>query len=131
MASNIFSRRALYRGLAYSSIGLGIAGIVLPLLPTTPFLLIAAWAAPRGSARLDHWLHTHPRLGPVLHAWYEQRAIPRRAKWLAGALLASSWLGLWLTTSGPRIPLFAGMLFLAIAVFVFTRPTALATREAS
>ncbi|MCW4148122.1 YbaN family protein [Halomonas sp. 18H] len=112
--------------LAYLCIGLGIAGIVLPLVPTTPFLLLALWAATRGSPRMAHWLYHHPRMGPYLHAWHEQRAIPKRAKIIALVLLATSWLTLW--ASGAHHLLLVGMaiFFVGVASFIVTRPTAYA-----
>ncbi len=58
----------------------GIAGIVLPLMPTTPFILLAAFAFARSSPRLHDWLVTHPRLGPTINGWRTHRAISRRAK---------------------------------------------------
>lgn len=77
--------RIAWSGLAYGCIGLGAAGLVVPLLPTTPFLLVAAWAASKGSPRLARWLHHHPRLGPTLQAWREQRAATRQATGLSSA----------------------------------------------
>jgi uncharacterized membrane protein YbaN (DUF454 family) len=61
--------------LAYVCVGLGLLGVLLPGLPTVPFLLLAAWAASRGSKRLHDWLYTHPRFGPALTEWQEQRAV--------------------------------------------------------
>jgi len=85
-------RRARFRWawwlLAYASLGLGILGIFVPGLPTTVFILIAAWAASRGSERLHRWLLAHPRFGPSIRDWQAHRAVSRRAKWLA--MLASS-----------------------------------------
>ncbi|MBO9718258.1 MAG: YbaN family protein [Pseudoxanthomonas sp.] len=69
--------------LAYLSLAVGIAGIFLPGLPTTVFVIIAAWAATRGSARLEQRLLAHPRFGPVILAWRRNRSVPRRAKWAA------------------------------------------------
>ena len=64
------SRRVRFRWawwvLAYASLGLGLVGVFVPGLPTTVFVLIAAWAAARGSDRLHHWLLTHPRFGPSI-----------------------------------------------------------------
>jgi len=69
--------------LAYASLGVGIVGIFVPGLPTTVFVLIAAWAAARGSERLERRLLEHPRFGPVIVNWRLHRAVPRRAKWAA------------------------------------------------
>ncbi|SFH87179.1 YbaN family protein [Modicisalibacter xianhensis] len=124
MASNVSLRRLAYLGLAYGCVGLGAAGIVLPLLPTTPFLLVAAWAAPKGSPRVEAWLYDHPYFGPPLRAWHEQRAVPRRAKWIACLLLLSSWLVLWLSTDSPIVPVITGLLFMGVATFLVTRPDA-------
>jgi uncharacterized protein len=115
-------RRLPYLCLAYGCVGLGAAGVVLPLVPTTPFLLLAAWAAPKGSPALDRWLHEHPRFGPVLLAWREQRAVPRRAKWMDCLLLLMSWLILLFTTSGPLVPVLTGTLFICVGTFLITRP---------
>lgn len=114
-------RRLPFLCLAWSCIGLGTAGLFLPLLPTTPFLLLAAWAAPKGSPRLALWLETHPRFGPVLAAWRDERAVPTRAKWLAAGLMLSSWIILWLTAP-PLVPLLTGALFLCVGGYVCSRP---------
>lgn len=74
--------------LAYVSLGLGILGVVLPILPTVPFILLAAYAAARGSDRLHRWLVEHPRFGPMIVDWQEHRTVSRKAKWLAtGSML--------------------------------------------
>lgn len=75
--------------LAYVSLGLGIVGIVVPGMPSTVFVLIAAWAAARGSDRLHHWLLTHPRFGPSIRDWQAHGAVSRRGKWLATATMAA------------------------------------------
>lgn len=124
MASKVSPRRLAFLCLAYGCVGLGAAGVILPLLPTTPFLLVAAWAAPKGSTRLDEWLHRHPHFGPALRAWHEQRAVPKRAKWLACLLLLVSWLTLLLTSDNIRVPVITGILFLGVAIFLVTRPDA-------
>ncbi|MCC5881040.1 MAG: YbaN family protein [Halomonas sp.] len=118
-----------WRMLAYGAIGLGTAGLVVPLLPTTPFLLVAAWAAPKGSPRLARWLWQHPRLGPSLHAWQEQRAIPRRTKQLAVALLVLSWLVLWLGGAPGMVMGVTAAIFCCVATFLVTRPDATPLRE--
>ena len=115
-------RRLPYVVLAYVCVGLGAAGVVLPLLPTTPFLLVAAWAASRGSPRLDAWLHGHPRFGPTLRAWRDERAVPTRAKWLACGLMFASWLIMLALASSFWVPLITGVIFVAVGTYVCTRP---------
>lgn len=69
--------------LAYASLGMGIVGVFVPGWPTTVFILVAAFAASRGSDRLHRYLTTHARFGPLIHDWHRHRAVSRRAKWAA------------------------------------------------
>lgn len=113
--------------LAYASLGLGIIGVFVPGLPTTVFVLIAAWAAARGSDRLHRWLLDHPRFGPVIHDWQTRGAVSRRAKWLATGAMAvcaivllavSQWVPAhrwWMTA----LPLAC---VVAVAVWLWWRP---------
>lgn len=137
MASTLTAPRWPYALLAYASAALALAGIILPGLPTVPFLLIAAWAAARGSARLHRRLHRHPHLGPLLRHWQAERAVPRHAKWSAVLLLAFSWGVLTWHSADVLLPTVAAALFLGIGTYVVTRPTpsaetmAASTRRAS
>lgn len=116
-------RKLSWLCLAWTCIGLGAIGAFLPLLPTTPFILVAAWAAPKGSPRLATWLHSHPTFGPLLNAWHHQRAVPLRAKVIAGVMMTASWATLWLTDSAPFVLIATGALFLVVGAFLFSRPT--------
>jgi uncharacterized membrane protein YbaN (DUF454 family) len=71
----------------------GFVGAFLPLLPTTPFVLLAALCFSRSSPRLEHWLLNHRRFGPLIQDWRAHQAIPLRAKRLAWAMMAlgSAW----------------------------------------
>jgi hypothetical protein len=82
--------RILWHLFGWTNVAAGTAGIFLPLLPTTPFLLVAAWAFARSSERAHRWLHNHPRFGPFLQAWHEHRAISRRSKVVAVVSLIAS-----------------------------------------
>ena len=68
-------------------VGLAALGAFLPLLPTTPFVLLAAGAYARSSPRFHHWLMSNRLFGPFLRDWYEHRAIPRRARVLSVGLV--------------------------------------------
>ncbi len=113
----------LYMMLAYGCVGFGAAGVVVPLLPTTPFLLVAAWAATRSSPRLRWWLYRHPRYGPSIRAWQRHRAIPAAAKLTACILLAFSWVTLWVLGLDRLVLTGLTVFFLAVASFILTRPS--------
>lgn len=81
---------ALWRVLAIVSVALALLGTVLPVLPTVPFLLVAAWAGSRGWPRLETWLLEHPKHGPAIRRWRDHGAVPRRAKWVASAMMLAS-----------------------------------------
>jgi hypothetical protein len=85
--------RALWLVGGWLALVIGLIGVFLPLLPTTPFVLVAAWCFSRGSPRVERWLLEHPRLGPVVRDWREHHAVPLPAKQFATVMMAISSLG--------------------------------------
>ena len=81
----IDSRKGIFLVAGFGLVGLGTIGIFVPLLPTTPFLLLAAACFARSSERCHRWLLGHRLFGPILKNWHEHRCIPRRAKRVAVA----------------------------------------------
>ena len=79
--------KTLYIVLGSISLGLGILGIFLPLLPTTPFLLLTAYCYFKGSPRLYNWLLNHQHFGPIVRNFRENKAIPLRAKIISLTLM--------------------------------------------
>ncbi|MCS4534509.1 YbaN family protein [Neisseria montereyensis] len=69
---------------------LGIIGIFLPVLPTTPFVILAAACWARASPRFHRWLHQHRFFGPMVQNWEERRAVSRKAKYFAFSMMALS-----------------------------------------
>jgi uncharacterized membrane protein YbaN (DUF454 family) len=114
----------LYLVLGFAFVGLAFAGAVLPVLPTTPFLILAAACFARSSPRLENWLLAHPRFGPALRAWKERGAISWKAKLMALAGTSSGFLLFWLGSKpGPLLMASVGALILVGLAYVFTRPT--------
>ena len=104
------------------SVLLGLIGAALPLLPTVPFLLLAAFCFARSSRRAHDWLVTHPRLGKPIEDWRRGGAIGRRAKWVASASIAAAF-GLSLALGVPHWVLGVQAATLAcVALFIWTRP---------
>ena len=83
--------RLLFAGLGTLFVVLGVVGIFLPVLPTTPFLLLAAACYARSSRRIYHWLLQHAHFGPLIREWREHRSMPYRAKRRALLLIALSF----------------------------------------
>lgn len=115
--------RWLWMAFGVSCVGLGAAGVVLPLLPTTPFLLLAAFAFGKSSPRLHHWITTHPRYGPPLHDWRAHGAISRRAKTLAISMMAAAFVA----SLAMGVPAYAlwmqALVLLCCGSFILTRPS--------
>lgn len=114
----------VYRSIGAAAVGLAAAGVVLPLLPTTVFLLIALWAFSRGAPELADRLRADRRFGPFIRDWEARGAIPRRAKVLALVLMASSWTGLWLASRSLILCGVVGAVLLAVSGYIVTRPSA-------
>jgi uncharacterized membrane protein YbaN (DUF454 family) len=116
--------RYVYLGLGLVFVALGVIGAFLPVLPTTPFLIVAAACFARSSPRLESWLLNHPQFGPMLRAWREHGAIPRKAKLMALSGVSISFVLFWIASNpGPLLLIGVGALMLTGLVYVFTRPT--------
>lgn len=116
-------KRAGYLALGYLFVGVGFVGAFLPVLPTVPFLILAAACFARSSPRLEAWLLSHPRFGPALQRWRERRAIPRQAKMLACASMGASYALFWAAARpGMLSAVGVAALMLTGAAFVLTRP---------
>jgi uncharacterized membrane protein YbaN (DUF454 family) len=102
---------------------LGIIGIVTPLLPTTIFLILAAWCFGKSSPRLEAWMLNHPRFGPSLRRWREEGAIPRRAKWMAVTGMSIGYALFWMQVRpGWMLASMVGVFLLGSAIYVVSRP---------
>ena len=103
--------------------GLALLGIPLPLLPTVPFLLLAAFCFARGSSRLHDWLTTHPRLGPPIEDWNQRGAIHIKAKLLASISVVLVF-GISMAFGVPTYVLAIQAVTLGLVMmFIWTRPS--------
>lgn len=114
--------RFIWATLGLICVGLGLIGIILPLLPTVPFMLLAAFFFARSSERLHNWLITHPTLGPPIVDWQSRGAINPRVKRIATVSIAVVFLislamGLRLLILGIQ-----AVVLTLVLIFIWSRP---------
>ena len=116
--------RPVYLSVGWVFVALGLAGAFLPVLPTTPFLLIALWAFTKSSPAAAAWLRAHPTLGPYITDWQDSGIIPMRAKIIALAMMSASFAWLTLGTDASiYVKMAVGLILLGAATFISTRPS--------
>ncbi len=122
--------RHLYLGAGLLSIGLAIAGTVLPIVPTVPLVLLAGFFFSRSSERFDTWLVGHPLFGPIIRDWRAGLGFTVRAKVIAVSAIALSFsftLLVAVESAAGRAAMVA--LALAVVAYIVTRPTKLTAAE--
>lgn len=114
--------RWLLQAFAVLCLVMGAIGVVVPGLPTTVFILMAAWAAARSSPRLYRWLWHHRLFGPLLRNWAQGGKVSRRAKWSAALMMSLSAVVLLLTVSRPWIVAVAIGSMACVLAWLWRRP---------
>lgn len=112
--------RLLYLSLGLLSLALGIVGVALPILPTVPFLLLAAFCFSRSHPEWAARLYDHPRYGQPMREWRDRRAIGRKAKISAVGAMAVGAGFTWLTVGEPWVWISLAVLVLA-GTWIWTR----------
>ncbi len=116
--------RALFLVAGILSLGAGIAGIFLPVLPTTPLVILAAACFARSYRPFHEWLLAHRRFGPTLREWHEHRAIPYRTKLTAIAMMAAAMTASIAFFVGPLwLDVLLAALGVGLAVWLYRLPS--------
>ena len=114
--------RWLLQAFAVLCLVMGAIGVIVPGLPTTVFVLMAAWAAARSSPRLYRWLWNHRLFGPLLRNWAQGGCVSRRAKWSATLMMALSTVVMLLTVSHPWVVALAIGSMVCVLAWLWRRP---------
>ncbi len=114
--------RHFYGAAGWLAVALGLIGVLLPLLPTVPFMLLAAFCFARGSNRFHDWLVNHPQFGPAIRNWHRHGAVSRRGKKAATiAICVTFGISVVLGLPGHVLAIQAVVLVCVMA-FLLTRP---------
>jgi uncharacterized protein len=116
-------KRPVLLGTGWICVALGVVGIVLPLFPTTPFLLVAVWAFSRSSPEMAHKIRSHRHAGRFVRDWEDDGIIPTAAKILAVTMMTIMFSYLHFGTEAPMwMEIGAALTMAAAAAFVLSRP---------
>ncbi|MEB3754857.1 YbaN family protein [Acinetobacter sp. MD2(2019)] len=115
-------KNLFWRFLVVVFIVLGMIGAVLPGMPTTVFLILAAWAASKGWPEMDAWLLNHPKYGPTLKNWREHGTVPRKVKWIASSMMLVSGIVMLFTNAPFWVKVFTDVTMLIVAIWLWCRP---------
>lgn len=116
--------RRIYLALGFVFVAIGVAGVVLPIVPTTPMMLLALWAFARSSQRFHDWLLNHRQFGPPLQRWKEHGVIPAKTKVMSLTIMSLSLIYLAGYSEAPALAVAAAALLMLVgAVFIITRPS--------
>lgn len=115
--------KLLYLSLGIISTALGFIGAFLPVLPTTPFLLVALWAFSKSSPRLQNWLYHHPLYGKTLQNWFEYGVINTKVKVFAITAITFSVPTAYFITRSTLILFIHIPIVLATIIYLYSRPS--------
>ena len=111
-----------WRRLVVLFLVLGFIGALLPGMPTTVFLILAAWAASKGWPAVDAWLLNHPKYGATLRAWRANGTVPRKAKWFASMMMLVSSMLMLVTNAPILVKIGTNIIMLLVAIWLWLRP---------
>ena len=122
-------KKYLYMALGFLCLGMAYVGVVVPGIPFSIFLVIAAWAFAKSSKRMHDWLYNHKYFGPFLTNWVEKRVFPTKGKYAMVIVMSSSLAFLWFTTGNIMAVVWSGGFMALVAIWAWRYPGTVAEQE--
>lgn len=117
--------KILWRILGLAALLLGLIGLLLPVVPTAPFILVAAWAGSKGWPQLEQYLLSHKYFGPQIRSWRENGAVSRGAKWFTTVAVGVSLYILWLLPLHNVLRATGALIMVGVVLWLWSRPDAI------
>mgnify|MGYP003744825007 CR=1 FL=1 len=115
-------KKYLYMALGFFCVGIAYVGFVVPGIPFSIFLVIAAWAFAKSSKRMHDWLYNHPWFGEFLTNWTQKQVFPTKGKYAMVLVMASSLAFLWFTTENIKAVMWSGGFMALVAIWAWRFP---------
>lgn len=112
----------MYMTLGFVCLGMAYVGVIVPGIPFSIFLVIAAWAFAKSNDRMHQWLYNHKYFGPFLTNWVNKQVFPTKGKYAMIIVMSSSLLFLWFTTENIKAVAWSGGFMALVAVWAWRYP---------
>lgn len=115
-------KKYMYMTLGFVCLGMAYVGVIVPGIPFSIFLVIAAWAFAKSNDRMHQWLYNHKYFGPFLTNWVNKKVFPTKGKYAMIIVMSSSLLFLWFTTENIKAVAWSGGFMALVAVWAWRYP---------
>lgn len=115
-------KKYMYMTLGFVCLGMAYVGVIVPGIPFSIFLVIAAWAFAKSNDRMHQWLYNHKYFGPFLTNWVNKQVFPTKGKYAMIIVMSSSLLFLWFTTENIKAVAWSGGFMALVAVWAWRYP---------
>ena len=122
-------RKTLWLTAGFLCLGMAYIGVVVPGIPFSIFLVMAAYCFSKSSKRMHDWLYNHKYFGPFLTNWVQKRVFPQKGKYAMVIVMSSSLALLWFTTENIKAAIWSGSFMLLVAIWAWRYPATLEEHE--
>ena len=122
-------KKYMYMALGFVCLGMAYIGVIVPGIPFSIFLVIAAWAFAKSNDRMHQWLYNHKYFGPFLTNWVNKQVFPTKGKYAMIIVMSSSLLFLWFTTENIKAVAWSGGFMALVAVWAWRYPGSVTEQE--
>ena len=115
-------RKTLWLGAGFMCLGMAYIGVIVPGIPFSIFLVMAAYCFSKSSERMHKWIYNHKYFGPFLTNWTQKQVFPTKGKYAMLLVMASSLAFLWFTTENIKAALWSGGFMALVAAWAWRFP---------